>query len=67
MFQHKSLTGNVDRLTDAHLYTGASKERFDESTGKGKGLPGRTDVVSTSGYVANYKEEGTYDKKHPQH
>ena len=30
-----------DKLTDASLYTGAHKERFDASTGKGKGLAGR--------------------------
>ena len=37
--------------------------RFDES-GKGKGLDGRVDKVDGSGYVGNYKGEGTYDKKH---
>ena len=37
--------------------------RFDES-GKGKGLEGRVDKADDSGYVGNYKGEGTYDKKH---
>ncbi|XP_070575870.1 tubulin polymerization-promoting protein family member 2-like [Ptychodera flava] len=54
--------GGVDRLTDTSKYTGAHKERFDES-GKGKGMEGRVDKADTSGYVGNYKGEGTYDKK----
>lgn len=48
----------VGRLTDTKGYTGAHKERFDES-GKGKGLDGRTDKTNTSGYVQGYKNEGT--------
>merc|ERR1711970_271230 len=37
----KVATGNnVDRMTDTTQYTGAHKERFDES-GKGKGIEGR--------------------------
>lgn len=57
--------GGVDRLTDTSKYTGAHKERFDES-GKGKGIQGREDVSQNSGYVGNYKGGGTYDKTHPQ-
>ena len=49
-------------MTDASKYTGAHKERFDES-GKGKGKEGRTEVVDNKGYVGNYKGEGTYGKK----
>ena len=37
--------------------------RFDAS-GKGKGLDGRVEKADDSGYVGNYKGEGTYDKKH---
>ncbi|XP_077982290.1 tubulin polymerization-promoting protein family member 2-like [Glandiceps talaboti] len=54
--------GGVDRLTDTSKYTGAHKERFDAS-GKGKGMEGRADKVDASGYVGNYKGEGTYEKK----
>ena len=49
-------------MTDTTAYTGSHKERFDES-GKGKGAEGRVDKVSGSGYVGNYKGEGTFDKK----
>ncbi|XP_070779813.1 tubulin polymerization-promoting protein family member 2 [Enoplosus armatus] len=52
----------VDRLTDTTKYTGAHKERFDES-GKGKGKAGREDTPDTSGYVGAYKGSGTYDEK----
>lgn len=50
------------RLTDTSQYTGTHKERFDES-GKGKGMEGRENVDSGSGYVQGYKNEGSYDKK----
>ena len=49
-------------MTDTSKYTGAHKERFDDS-GKGKGLGGRTEKVENTGYVGNYKGEGTFDKK----
>ncbi|XP_034756014.1 tubulin polymerization-promoting protein family member 2 [Etheostoma cragini] len=52
----------VDRLTDTTKYTGAHKERFDES-GKGKGKVGREEVPDNSGYVGAYKGSGTYDEK----
>lgn len=55
--------GGVDRLTDTSKYTGAHKERFDES-GKGKGIAGRENVTDNSGYVGAYKGSGTYDKGH---
>ncbi|KAG7486202.1 tubulin polymerization-promoting protein family member 3-like [Solea senegalensis] len=55
-------TGGVDRLTDTSKYTGAHKERFDES-GKGKGKTGREDPANTSGYVGSYKGSGTYEDK----
>ena len=58
-----SKTGNVEGMTDTSKYTGAHKERFDES-GKGKGLDGREDRHENSGYVGNYKGSGTYDAKH---
>ena len=48
-------------MTDASKYTGAHKERFD-ADGKGKGADGRTDKADNSGYVGNYKGEGTYNK-----
>ncbi|XP_046550032.1 tubulin polymerization-promoting protein family member 3-like [Haliotis rubra] len=55
--------GKVDattkRLTDASKYTGAHKERFDDS-GKGRGKGGRVDEAKNSGYVGNYKGEGSY-------
>ncbi|XP_034094446.1 tubulin polymerization-promoting protein family member 2 [Gymnodraco acuticeps] len=52
----------VDRLTDTTKYTGAHKERFDES-GKGKGKVGRADVPDDSGYVGAYKGSGSYEEK----
>ncbi|XP_054856153.1 tubulin polymerization-promoting protein family member 3 [Eublepharis macularius] len=54
--------GAVERLTDTSKYTGSHKERFDE-TGKGKGKSGRENLVDNSGYVAAYKNAGTYDAK----
>jgi len=53
----------VDRLTDTSKYTGSHKERFDES-GKGKGKAGREETANSSGYVAAYKNKGTYDQVH---
>ncbi|XP_041353969.1 tubulin polymerization-promoting protein family member 2-like isoform X1 [Gigantopelta aegis] len=58
-----SITGDVEHMTDTTLYTGSHRERFDES-GHGRGAEGRVDIVSTSGYVENYRGEGTYDKTH---
>ncbi|KAL8606998.1 hypothetical protein ACOMHN_041387 [Nucella lapillus] len=52
----------VDRLTDTKGYTGAHKERFDAS-GKGKGIEGRETINDNTGYVGNYKGEGSYSKK----
>ncbi|XP_020340901.1 tubulin polymerization-promoting protein family member 3-like [Oncorhynchus kisutch] len=52
----------VDRLTDTTKFTGAHKERFDES-GKGKGKAGRVDIPDASGYVGAYKGKGTYEDK----
>jgi len=57
-----SKTGNVAKMTDTSKYTGSHKERFDQS-GKGKGIDGRVNKSDNSGYVGNYKGEGTYDKK----
>lgn len=54
----------VERLTDASKYTGSHKERFDTSTGKGKGKEGRVDVLPKDGYVAGYKNRDTFDKTH---
>jgi hypothetical protein len=50
-------------MTDTSQYTGAHKERFD-ADGHGKGIEGRADKAENTGYVGNYKEAGTYDKKH---
>ena len=61
-FQKQSATGNVKGLTDTSKYTGSHKLRFDE-TGKGRGKAGRVDEPKNAGYVANYKGQGTYDKK----
>merc|ERR1712121_361741 len=59
----KVATGNnVGKMTDTAQYTGAHKERFDES-GKGKGKEGREDVTANDGYVTGYKGKDTYDKK----
>merc|ERR1711915_1115515 len=59
----KVATGNnVGKMTDTSQYTGAHKERFDES-GKGKGIEGREDVTQNDGYVTGYNNKGTYDKK----
>lgn len=49
-------------MTDTSQYTGAHKERFDES-GKGKGAAGREDQSENTGYVGNYKGEGTHATK----
>lgn len=57
-----SKTGGVDKMTDASKYTGAHKQRFDES-GKGKGAEGRVDKVDHTGYVGQYKGQGTYGTK----
>ena len=57
-------------MTDAALYTGTHKERFDES-GKGRGMEGRSfapkgkgaqpgNISQEQGYVIGYKNEGTY-------
>jgi hypothetical protein len=60
----KAETGGVfNRLTDTKSYTGSHKERFDE-TGKGKGRAGRVDETTSDGYVASYKNKGSYDKSH---
>lgn len=53
----------VDRLTDTTKYTGAHKQRFDE-TGKGKGIAGRKDLPDASGYVQGYQNKDTYSKTH---
>lgn len=57
-----SKTGGVAKMTDTSQYTGAHKERFG-ADGKGKGIDGRVDRVDNTGYVGNYKGEGTYDQK----
>ncbi|XP_078482238.1 tubulin polymerization-promoting protein family member 3-like [Ciona intestinalis] len=57
-----SKSGGVEKMTDASQYTGSHKERFG-ADGKGKGLDGRVDKVDASGYVGNYKGDGTYDEK----
>ena len=44
----------VERLTDSTRYTGAHKERFDES-GRGRGKEGREDVLDKTGYVSGFK------------
>lgn len=62
-FQRPVAANVVDRLTDTSKYTGSHKERFDES-GKGKGKAGREDIADNSGYVAAYKNKGTYDQAH---
>ncbi|XP_069488722.1 tubulin polymerization-promoting protein family member 2 [Ambystoma mexicanum] len=54
--------GGVDRLTDTSKYTGSHKERFDES-GKGKGIAGRENVTTNTGYVGNYQGAGTFSDK----
>merc|ERR1712042_421796 len=56
----KVATGNnVGKMTDTSQYTGAHKERFDES-GKGKGKEGRENVTANDGYVTGYKGKDTY-------
>ena len=50
-------------MTDTSHYTGSHKERFDAG-GHGRGKGGRVDEVRNTGYVGNYKGEGTFDKKH---
>jgi len=66
-WNHTTMPVNDDimsRMTDVTKYTGMHKERFDMATGKGKGLEGRTYRAEDTGYVANYKLNGTYDKRH---
>ncbi|GFR28248.1 tubulin polymerization-promoting protein homolog [Trichonephila clavata] len=54
---------NLRRMTDTKLYTGAHKERFDES-GKGKGREGREDFNENTGYVSGFKKDSPEkDKK----
>lgn len=60
--QKAASVGAVERLTDTSKYTGSHKERFDQ-TGKGKGKGGRENLVENTGYVASYKNAGTYDAK----
>merc|ERR1712110_784642 len=57
-----SKTGGVSKMTDTSQYTGAHKERFN-ADGSGKGLDGRVDKFSNTGYVGNYKGDGTYGNK----
>ncbi|PRD32453.1 UNVERIFIED_CONTAM: TPPP family protein [Trichonephila clavipes] len=47
---------NLRRMTDTKLYTGAHKERFDD-TGKGKGKKGREDFQENTGYVSGFKKD----------
>merc|ERR1711915_124639 len=53
---------NVAKMTDTSQYTGAHKERFDES-GHGKGKEGRENVTANDGYVTGYKGKDTYDNQ----
>ncbi|MGH0158617.1 UNVERIFIED_CONTAM: hypothetical protein FKN15_042403 [Acipenser sinensis] len=62
IFQKTAKAGAVDRLTDTAKFTGAHKERFDD-TGKGRGRAGREELPDTSGYVGAYKGAGTYEEK----
>jgi hypothetical protein len=57
-----SKTGGVEKMTDTSQYTGAHKERFG-ADGAGKGLAGRENLTSNTGYVGNYKGEDTFGKK----
>jgi hypothetical protein len=63
LFQGGGKSSAVDRLTDTSRYTGAHKQRFDES-GKGKGISGRKDVADSSGYVQGYQNKDSYSKNH---
>lgn len=56
-------SATVERLTDTSRYTGAHKQRFDES-GKGRGIAGRKDVADSSGYVQGYQHKDSYNKNH---
>ena len=62
-FQSGGKSATVERLTDTSRYTGAHKQRFDES-GKGKGIAGRKDVPDSSGYVQGYQNKDSYSKNH---
>ncbi|PNF24185.1 TPPP family protein CG45057 [Cryptotermes secundus] len=53
----------IERLTDTTRYTGAHKQRFDES-GKGRGMAGRKDMADSSGYVQGYQNKDSYSKTH---
>eukprot|EP00128_Syssomonas_multiformis_P008092 Colp12_sorted_trinity150504_noHs@34669 len=48
----------VSRLTDTSKYTGAHKERFDES-GKGKGIAGRENLVVVDGSTSSAARDHT--------
>jgi len=56
-------SATVERLTDTSRYTGAHKQRFDES-GKGRGIAGRKDISESSGYVQGYQHKDSYNKNH---
>lgn len=62
-FQSGGKSAAVERLTDTSRYTGAHKQRFDES-GKGKGIAGRKDLPDSSGYVQGYQNKDSYSKNH---
>lgn len=62
-FQAGGKSAAVERLTDTSRYTGAHKQRFDES-GKGKGIAGRKDLPDSSGYVQGYQNKDSYSKNH---
>lgn len=62
-FQAGGKSATVERLTDTSRYTGAHKQRFDES-GKGKGVAGRRDIPDSSGYVQGYQHKDSYNKNH---
>jgi hypothetical protein len=62
-FQGVGKSSTVDRLTDTTRYTGAHKQRFDE-TGKGRGIAGRKDIADSSGYVQGYQNKDSYKKNH---
>ena len=62
-FQGGGKSAAVERLTDTSRYTGAHKQRFDES-GRGRGMAGRKEMHDTSGYVQGYQNKDSYSKNH---
>ncbi|KAJ3159026.1 hypothetical protein HK101_001154 [Irineochytrium annulatum] len=58
----------LDKLTDTSLYTGTHRERFDQTTGVGKGIAGREPIAknaSLSNIVSRHNSSATLGARPP--